>query len=148
MVRVGCAHYVVPAVLSTWIPSNNPHYRVSAIGVYELPFGRDRRYLANLPAVVNAALSGWSVSSLLLLNTGDYLCFAAMVAGDDPAVSNPTMARWFNTAKFAVLPPYTPRTNPWQYASLTGPASWNWTPHFEKVRLTECFNLEFRVEAL
>jgi len=132
----------------TWIPSNNPRHRVSVTGVYELPFGRDRRYLANLPAVVNAALGGWSVSSLLLFNTGDYLRFAAMVAGNDPTVSNPTMTRWFNTANFAVLPPYTPRTNPWQYANLTGPASWELDSTLSKrFRLTERFNLEFRVEA-
>jgi trimeric autotransporter adhesin len=49
---------------------------------------------------------------------------------------------------FAQLPPYTPRTNPLQYASLTGPRSWNLDGNLSKYfYFTERFRLEFKLEA-
>src|SRR5579872_981095 len=134
--------------LFSWIPSSSPRHRLSVTGIYDLPFGRDRQYLTHLPAVLNAVLGGWSTSSLLLFNSGDFLRFGAMLAGNDPTVPNPTRREWFNTANFAVLPPYTPRTNPWQYPNLTGPAFWELDSTLSKVfPITERFRLEFRIEA-
>src|SRR6185295_12789615 len=41
--------------------------------MYELPFGHERRWLANAPGAVDAALGGWEVSLVSYLQTGGYL---------------------------------------------------------------------------
>jgi hypothetical protein len=41
--------------------------------VWELPFGRGRRLLANVPAVVDSIIGGWSASGLFIWRSGDTL---------------------------------------------------------------------------
>lgn len=82
-------------------------------GVYELPFGRGKRYLQNGPA--SYILGNWEWSSILGLYGGQPV---AVVLGFDnastgraaaqrpnvvgnPILENPTRLRWFNTAAFA-----------------------------------------------
>ena len=50
-------------------------------GVYELPFGRGRRFGADMKGVENVLLGGWRLSSIFLLQTGPYL--TAFIPGDD-----------------------------------------------------------------
>lgn len=38
--------------------------------VYDLPFGRDRRFLRDAPGIVNQILGGWEVASALILQSG------------------------------------------------------------------------------
>ncbi|HZT29004.1 MAG TPA: TonB-dependent receptor [Bryobacteraceae bacterium] len=131
----------------TWIPSNNPRHRLSAAGTYELPIGKGRRYLSTLPAALNAVIGGWSTSSILFFNSGDYLRFGAMQATGDPT-ANPTPGRAFDITKFAPLPAYTPRTNPWQYPGLVGPLSWELDSTVSKIfPIKERLNVEFKFEA-
>jgi hypothetical protein len=65
----------------------------------------------------------------------------------DPRIDDPGRNRWFDTSVFAQAPPFTPRTNPWQYEGVTGPRNWNvdltlakFFPIGERVRI------EFRLE--
>ena len=128
--------------------ASSPRHRLSLAGTYDLPFGKGRALLSNLHPVLNAVLGGWTTSSIFLWNSGGFLRFGSMLASGDPTIPNPTRDRWFDTSKFQQLPAYTPRTNPWQYPSLTGPGYWNLDTNLSKnFSLTERFRLEFRLEA-
>jgi hypothetical protein len=133
----------------TFLDSNNPRHRISAAGVYDLPFGKGRRLMSNPHPVVNAVLGGWSTSALLFFNSGAYLRFGPMVAPEQaPTLDNRTRERWFDTSQFARQPAYTPRTNPYQYPGLTGPRNWNLDTTLSKFfPITERFRLELRLEA-
>ncbi|MGH9629584.1 MAG: TonB-dependent receptor domain-containing protein, partial [Bryobacteraceae bacterium] len=45
-------------------------HRFTLAGVFEVPFGRGRRFGAGSPAILNAILGGWQVSPILVLRTG------------------------------------------------------------------------------
>jgi hypothetical protein len=131
----------------TYIPSNNPRHRLSAAGTYELPIGKGRPFLSHLPSMLNAVIGGWSTSSILFFSTGDYLRFGAMLENGDPTV-NPTPGRAFDISKFAPLPAYTPRTNPYQFPGLTGPVSWELDSTVSKIfPIKERLKAEFKFEA-
>jgi hypothetical protein len=71
-----------------------------------------------------------------------------MIATGDPALPNPTPQKWFDTSKFAVLPAYTPRTNPWQYPDVKGPLYWEVQGTLSKTfRITERVRTELKVAA-
>jgi hypothetical protein len=55
---------------STILPYDQTHI-VKGYIAWELPFGRGRRFLSAGNAVTNAALSGWTVSTMLHYNTGN-----------------------------------------------------------------------------
>src|SRR5207302_6551093 len=83
------------------------------------------------------------------LNSGPFLRFGDLLTdGSNPAISNPSRNRWFDTSKFQRLPPYTSRTNPWQYPGVTGPKLWNLDSTLTKIfPIRERVHLEFRFEA-
>jgi hypothetical protein len=87
-----------------------PQSFVSAM-VYDLPVGKGKKYMAAMPAVANAVLGGWQVSSIVRLGSGLPLGFTANntlgaygFGVQRPnisdlkllAVDNPTPDRWFN----------------------------------------------------
>lgn len=47
-------------------------HRFVGTALYELPFGRGRTFLNNTNGLVNGVLGGWHVSTILVLQTGDY----------------------------------------------------------------------------
>jgi outer membrane receptor protein involved in Fe transport len=84
--------------------------------VYELPFGRGRRFLSGANRVVNGLLGGWQLSGIYSFTSGAPVSISvpgatlgngrgtrANVTGD-PGISDGTAERWFNTAAF-VAPP-------------------------------------------
>jgi hypothetical protein len=98
--------------------------------------------------IINAALGGWSTSSLFLWNSGAFLRFGQLDVSGDPGDATRDWSRWFNTAVFKQATPFTPRTNPYQYEGLTGPAFWQLDSTISKnFNLTEKFKLEIRLEA-
>jgi hypothetical protein len=91
-----------------------PQSFVNAL-VYELPVGKGRKYLASMPAVANAVLGGWQVSSIMRFSSGLPLGFSSpntltaygfqiqrpnVADLKAAAVENPTPDRWFNTSAF------------------------------------------------
>jgi hypothetical protein len=84
--------------------------------VYELPFGRGRRFLSDSHALVNALFGGWQLSGIYSFTSGSPLRIAvpgatlgngrdtrANLVGD-PILSDGTADRWFNTTAFAAPP--------------------------------------------
>jgi outer membrane receptor protein involved in Fe transport len=56
--------------------------------LYELPFGRGRRYLSGSNRVADAMLGGWSISSILTLQTGPFMT-PIFTAGDPSGTNAP-----------------------------------------------------------
>lgn len=132
----------------SWLNSNLPRHRFVLAGTYNLPFGKGQPVLANAAPVVNAVLGGWSLSTMASVYSGAFQRFGQALVSGDPILPNPTRARWFDTSKFAQLPAYTKRTNPWQYEGLTGPRNWSLDTTLAKsFRITERVRTEFRLEA-
>jgi hypothetical protein len=132
----------------TMMSTINPRHRISAAGTVQLPFGKGRRFLANVPTAANMVLGGWQVVGSLYWNGGNLLQFGPALASGDPRVSNPTPGQWFDTSVFKVLPAYTQRTNPWYYDGLRGPKYWEVQSAVSKsFPITERIHADLRVAA-
>ena len=131
-----------------WVDSVNPHHRFTAAGTYQLPFGKGRTFLNSAPRVVDGVLGGWQIAGSWTASSGSYLEFPALAVSGDPAISNPTPARWFDTSKFAQLSPYVMQTNPDHYPDLRGPIFWDIDGTLSKrFKIRERFNAELKAEA-
>jgi hypothetical protein len=134
----------------TWQDSQNPHHRVVAAGVFDIPVGRERRFGSNLPRPVDLAIGGWQLAGTYTYRSGAFLRFGAMLAPETVTQIGETgpTAFWFDTTGFTRLPAFTRRTNPWQYDDLTGPSTSNVDMMLSKrVRLPGTMTVEFRLEA-
>ncbi len=106
-----------------WQDSNQPHHRVTAAGTYELPFGRGKAFLGDMPRIADAIIGGWQITGVMTYNTGDYPRFTtALNVTGNPCLSNPTPQAWFNASAFSLPTGYQIQTNPIQYSCLTGPS--------------------------
>ena len=98
--------------------------RFFAYAVYNLPFGKGQRFLANAPAVAQYVLGGWRTTWTAVAQSGQY--FSPTYSGFDPSGtgtnagapdrladgnldSGRAVNRWFDAASFAV--PGCPATN-------------------------------------
>lgn len=83
-------------VIAAWdIPQN---LQINLL--WQLPFGANRPYGANLVSPVRWAVSGWSFSALTRLQKGmplDLTKGPNSVPIGNPALSNPSLKQWFNT---------------------------------------------------
>jgi hypothetical protein len=87
-------------------------------GIYDLPFGRGRRFGSQMSRLADAVAGGWHASTILVLQTGPYLT-PTMSGGDpsgtggdtrgtqrpdalgiDPSLSNPTADLFWNRSAF------------------------------------------------
>ncbi|MGC8758759.1 MAG: TonB-dependent receptor domain-containing protein [Bryobacteraceae bacterium] len=124
----------------------NPRHNLRVAGTWELPFGRGRKYMANANRIVDAILGGWSTSHILMYNSGRLLRFGPAEVTGDPRQNVP-QGYAFNPNVFSVLPPYTPRTNPWYYDGLRGPSFWQLDSTLVKMfPITERVKFELRME--
>ena len=98
-----------------------PRHKFNAGGIYELPFGRGRRYGANLHPALNRILGGWAVSGIWQFISGEYLRFGAVQLSGNPVIENPTRDRRFDTSVVTRQPDFTRRTNPLQLDGFKGP---------------------------
>ncbi len=132
----------------TFQPATNARHRLTGASIYELPFGKGRKYMSGANRLVDGVLGGWSVSGLVTFNTGTFLRFGTWAVAGDPTISGPTQQRWFDTSKFAVQPAFTRRTNPLQYPGLVGPRFINLDTTLAKTfPIMERLKFELRMEA-
>ncbi len=132
----------------TWQPSDNPRQKFTLAGIYQLPFGRNRRFMSNANRVADGILGGWAVSGIYQYNSGDFLRFGPLAVSGDPRIKNPSREARFNASLFARQPPFTRRTNPWQYEGVTGPYFANLDLTLSKEHpITERIRFEIRMEA-
>jgi hypothetical protein len=141
-------------VRADWGPATYDVRNVGVISiVYGLPFGRGKRFGHGLGNLGNAAVSGWSVNSLVLLQGGfpftPQLSYNPSNNGDTrnpvrPFV-NPNFtgsaiigkpAQWFNPNAFLQPPPNSGFYGNLRRDTLTGPglATWDFSAVKETVR--------------
>jgi hypothetical protein len=131
-----------------WLGSNNARHRMTIAGTYDFPVGKGRLIGSSMHPILNAAFGGWQVSGIYTYRSGEFLRFPTAEVVGDPYIDNPTPQRWFNTDSFRIQPPFTPRTNPYQYDGITGPIMWNADATVSKIfPIQERYRLEFRMEA-
>jgi hypothetical protein len=131
--------------------------------VYELPFGKGRRFASGVRAL-DYAVGGWQTNAILSLHSGTP--YTLGVGGDiantgnsnnggyyerlnlvgDPRLDNPSPAQWFNTKAFAVPASFT-------YGNLGRNTFRNdWTRNmdfslFREFQIHEGIRLQFRAES-
>jgi hypothetical protein len=136
-----------------------PH-RFVASGIYDLPFGKGRRWCSNLPRFVNAVLGDWSAGSIIVwssgepfsitvpgnpANTGDRLIVNRPNLVGDPYAGDRSLQQDFNTGAFVANGQYqlgnlgrnTMRNRPdfnWDFSAL------------KDFRLSERVRMQFRFE--
>lgn len=131
-----------------WINSPASRHRLSFAGTWELPFGKDRPFMASAPRLVDAVLGGWNISPIVTWRSGRFDQFGPAIVSGDPHISNANHTSWFNTSVFSPLPAYTPRTNPWLYSGLTGPGMLNIDASLVKsFYITERFRFILRMDS-
>lgn len=81
-------------------PSDRPHiWRL--VAVWELPFGKGRRFGSGYGGVIEHLISGWEVSTITAAETGTPIPWGNVIFRgklEDIPISNPKPERWFNTA--------------------------------------------------
>jgi len=95
-------------------------HRIVFNTVWELPFGRGRRFLGTIPGAANQVLGGWRMVWVTYLQSGQY--FSPRFSGSDPSNTNTrggfpdricdgnlspgqrSINRWFDASCFAVPP--------------------------------------------
>jgi hypothetical protein len=95
-------------------------YDLTLSSVYELPFGKGRKFMSNANRWVNGALGGWELAGILTERSGQP--FTPTISSDnantgiggqrpnvvgDPSVANPSPTLWFNPAAFAISTRFT-----------------------------------------
>ena len=129
-----------------WQPVNPvlPEHRVTSAFTWQIPVGRERAYLDEMPALLDAVLGGWQYSAALRFYSGRPILFNTLAVSGNPKLDNPTRDKWFDTSMFSALPAFTPRTNPVYYQGLNGPGS-----QFVDMTLTKSFMMgpRYRLEA-
>jgi Carboxypeptidase regulatory-like domain/TonB dependent receptor len=137
-----------------------PHF-LSMTGIYELPFGKGKKYFDHHGAA-SWILGNWQVNSVVQTRSGQP--FTVFVNGDvanigntvswwsyarpnlvgNPHVSNPTAAQWFNPSAFAV--PSFSYGNSGRNTLRSAPVYFADFSLFKKFPVREGMNLEFRGE--
>jgi hypothetical protein len=123
----------------------NPKHRFTTAVSWQIPVGKNQRYLNDLPAAAEAVLGGWQHTTTGRYYAGRQVVFpVSYIVSGDPTLDSPTRDRWFDTTKFAVQDTFTPRSNPWTFDGLNGPAVF-----IADMTLTKSFSLgqRYRLEA-
>ncbi len=139
-------------------------HRFTGSVVYELPFGRGRKYLSNAGALANGFAGGWSVNTIVTFMTGNY--FSVTVPGDranvggypfqraDIAVpgcdgnlshGDRTINRYFNTGCFVTTPIGTFGNSGRNIVEIPGLNNWD-TSFVEQIPIQERIQAQFRAE--
>jgi hypothetical protein len=130
-----------------WQPVNPalPEHRATAAVTWQVPIGRDRAHLTDMPALLDYVIGGWQYTASARIFSGRPVLFTnAYAVSGNPKLSNPTRDQWFDTSVFAAQPAFTPRTNPVYFDGLNGPGAW-----FLDMTMTKSFPVgqRYRVEA-
>lgn len=137
-----------------------PHRFVTS-GIFDLPFGRGRRWGGNMHPVANAIVGGWSTGSIIVwasgqpysitvpgnpANIGDRLIVNRPNLVGDPYAGQRTLNRDFNTAAFVANAQYT--LGNLGRNTMRNRANFNWDfSALKDFQLAERLRMQFRFEA-
>jgi hypothetical protein len=133
-------------------------------GVYELPFGKGRRFLNSGNAIGNELISGWQGNTIFQWDTGTPIVLGAASdnsgllgspkrpeeAPGNAKLSKQTHAEWFNTSLFSQPAPFTLGNAPRTLPNVRVPGVVNADISAFKnnyIGPGERYNIQFRVEA-
>ena len=152
-------------IRADWGPATYDVRNLASISaVYALPFGMGKRYASGLNGLANGFVGGWSVTSIVELQSGfpftPQLSYNPSNNGDtrnpvrpfinpdftgNPITGNPS--QWFNPAAFLQPPPNSGFYGNLGRDTLTGPALETWDfSAIKDTRIHERATLQFRAE--
>jgi hypothetical protein len=79
-------------------------HRLSVTGIYELPFGRGKRFGSDASAVTNGFIGGWQIQGVYTYQTGFPIGFGDIFYnGGTIALDSKSTLKWFNTDVFTSI---------------------------------------------
>jgi outer membrane receptor protein involved in Fe transport len=86
---------------------DRPH-KLSLAPIYELPFGRHKKFFSEMPKLADAILGGWQLTGQFTIQSGAPIVFGndSFYDGEDFHLSrgDRTLSRWFDTSHFVKFP--------------------------------------------
>jgi hypothetical protein len=132
----------------TMQPSPNQRHKFNIGGIYELPFGKGRRFASGMNRWANAVAGGWAASGIWQYVSGEHLRLGAALVSGNPAIDHPTRDRAFDTSKVVRQPDFTRRGNPLQWDGFKGPNIKSLDLTLSKeFKVTERYAFELRLES-
>ncbi len=135
--------------------SGRPH-RITAMAVYELPFGKGRRWAQE--GVFNILFGGWQTAGTFEFQNGDLLSWGNYFYNGDPSdianVGEKSLNHWFNTDNFERNPSLGPgtyhvRVFPTRISGVRGDGTKQVNANIQReFRIAERAAFQFRFEAL
>ncbi len=136
-------------------------HRLTASYVYQLPFGRGRKYLSSASRLADAVVGGWAVNGIASFMGGNY--FAVTVAGDRANVGGfpyqranrvcdgnlsrgqRTIDRYFDVSCFTVTAPGTFGNSGRNIVVIPGLNNWD-VSFVKEIPIREALRAQFRAE--
>jgi len=140
------------------ISGSDARHNLSFSGLYQLPFGKGRKYGSSWTGVVNHLAGGWQLGTLFKLQTGFPVSTGVLILKPgyellDAKRDNPTWDAWYSLEPFSnVSAEYPTGENIRAFSSrwnqLRGPGYWLLDLSLNKqFALTDRFAMQFRGEA-
>ncbi len=86
-----------------------PHQFVGS-WVYQLPFGKGRKFGSSIGRLANTILGGWDLDGIMRVQSGQPIGIGGNSVGRSGKIENPTLARWFDTTAYTPTPAFTIQT--------------------------------------
>ncbi len=150
------------AKLDRGLADFNVDHRLVGSFVYDLPFGRGKRFLGSAPKAVSLVLGNWQLNGIVTLQRGfPYSIYspdanglldtngaqrATLVGNPYPNNFHQSIAAWFNTAAFAPPPPGVFGNTGRNILRAPGLNNWDLSL-FKNFPFTERVNLQLRLES-
>ena len=140
-------------------PTDIRHRFVGSL-VYELPWGKGKKFGSSWGGVADAVLGGWSVGSIVTLVGGTPATPGVqgnpanvgggdrpdVVAGQDWRIDNPSPQQWWNPAALAVPEALTYGNAGKGILRIPGRQQWDFSA-YKSFRFSEKYSAQFRFEA-
>ena len=138
-------------------PQDRPHH-IALNGMWDLPFGKGKRFWATAPRWLDLTAGGWSINAIYQWQSGPPIgfgnvLFRGRVENLVIPYADRTVERWFNTAGFETNPQLqleqNYRTFPLRFTGLRADGWNNWDVSlFKNIKVAERWNLQLRAEAV
>jgi hypothetical protein len=164
--EIGMNHQDSYNIDASWaLASYDIAHRFVISYLYELPFGRNRRFASGLPTVVNAIIGGWQFNGITTLQSGTPLSITANNTagifgartqpnnnGNDPRLSGPVedrLAKYFDTSVYSQPAAFNFGNEPIFSPVLRSPAFRNFDLSvFKNFSVRSGITAQFRIEVL